>query len=411
MAKFTRLETSDRYVKCIPLAQRHASKVRGLAKRFVTPWLMVVCLVPCLTLASEACDSTDSVGFICGIENAEDLIRVPNSDWLIASGRESAVAGTLYAVHQTTRAHYALFPSVGSVNSPSSTYAANCPGPIDQFQPHGISVRQVAKDQYELYVVGHGAREAIEIFELRLSADQPSLRWSGCISAPDSVERFNAVTALPGGRIAVTHLPSFNSERRGLGEVWAWSASDGWNVIPGGAISGANGIVAAPDGQSVFVSEYFSESLIQIFLGDKAGQVNRYKIGYSIDNIRWSEDGQLLLTAHERNCDLKGQCDRGAPGAYVLRFNPETGQSQELFYHPAQTFLPIATVVEEVDGALWMGGIRGADRIVILRRPARDSSFATRCQSVASRPSLASRALSTGVSGLGRLTPFYYCGP
>jgi len=365
MAKFTRLETSDRYVKCIPLAQRHASKVRGLAKRFVTPWLMVVCLVPCLTLASEACDSTDSVGFICGIENAEDLIRVPNSDWLIASGRESAVAGTLYAVHQTTRAHYALFPSVGSVNSPSSTYAANCPGPIDQFQPHGISVRQVAKDQYELYVVGHGAREAIEIFELRLSADQPSLRWSGCISAPDSVERFNAVTALPGGRIAVTHLPSFNSERRGLGEVWAWSASDGWNVIPGGAISGANGIVAAPDGQSVFVSEYFSESLIQIFLGDKAGQVNRYKIGYSIDNIRWSEDGQLLLTAHERNCDLKGQCDRGAPGAYVLRFNPETGQSQELFYHPAQTFLPIATVVEEVDGALWMGGIRGADRIVV----------------------------------------------
>ena len=89
----------------------------------------------------------------------------------------------------------------------------------------------------------------------------------------------------------------------------------------------------------------------------------------------------------------------------------ETGQSEELFYYPAQSFLPIATVVEEVDGALWMGGIRGADRIVILRGPARDSSFATRCESGASRPTLASRALFTGAPSLGRLTPFYYCGP
>ena len=95
----------------------------------------------------------------------------------------------------------------------------------------------------------------------------------------------------------------------------------------------------------------------------------------------------------------------------VRSFYPETGQSEELFFYHAQTFLPVATVVEEVGGALWMGGIRGADRIVILRRPVRDSSFATRCESVASRPSLALRALFTGVSSLGRLTPFYYCGP
>ena len=49
----------------------------------------------------------------------------------------------------------------------------------------------------------------------------------------------------------------------------------------------------------------------------------------------------------------------------VRSFYPETGQSEELFFYPAQTFLPIATVVEEVDGVFWMGGIRGADRIVI----------------------------------------------
>ena len=86
---------------------------------------------------------------------------------------------------------------------------------------------------------------------------------------------------------------------------------------------------------------------------------------------------QLLLTAHERNCDQKGQCDRGAPGAYVLSFDPETGQSEELFFYPAQTFLPIATVVEEVDVALSMGVSGAWTGSLFLRRPSRDSPFAT----------------------------------
>ena len=49
----------------------------------------------------------------------------------------------------------------------------------------------------------------------------------------------------------------------------------------------------------------------------------------------------------------------------VRSFYLETGQSEELFFYPALTFLPIATVVEEVDGALWMGDFMGADRIVV----------------------------------------------
>lgn len=59
----------------------------------------------------------------------------------------------------------------------------------------------------------------------------------------------------------------------------------------------------------------------------------------------------------------------------VRSFYPETGQSQELFFYPAQTFLPIATVVEEVGGALRMGGIRGADRIVIFEEAIADKAL------------------------------------
>ena len=41
------------------------------------------------------------------------------------------------------------------------TYAA-CPGPNNVFQPHGLTLREGGGDVHTLYVVGHGAREAIE---------------------------------------------------------------------------------------------------------------------------------------------------------------------------------------------------------------------------------------------------------
>ena len=75
------------HLSCSGMVCRPKRLAQLLVRRFVNLWLLAMSLVPCLTLASEACDSTDSVGFICGIENAEDLVRVPNSGWVIASGR------------------------------------------------------------------------------------------------------------------------------------------------------------------------------------------------------------------------------------------------------------------------------------------------------------------------------------
>lgn len=350
---------------------RSANAVRIFAWRHALANVLVllVSLTPHLAMSGEACESTDQVQFICGIQNAEDLIRVPGAKLVIASGRESATAGTLYAIDSETRTHIKLFPNDAADRSVARAGAAECPGPISQFQPHGISVKQTAKDRYVLYVVGHGQREAIEIFRLRLDDKRPSLQWAGCIPAPEGVERFNAVTALPGEAIAVTHLPPSDSPRRGSGEIWAWSETDGWAIIPGGHISGANGIVAAPDGNSLYVSEYFSESLLQISLDAVPVETKTYHVGYSIDNIRWAESGQLLLTAHDRNCDTKGRCDKGAPGAQVIAFDPQTESSSKLLFYPSQTFFPVGTVTEEVNGTLWMGGIRGTDRIVVFQEP------------------------------------------
>ena len=227
---------------------RSANAVRFFAWRHAIANLLVllVSLTPHFAMSGEACESTDHVQFICGIQNAEDLIRVPGAKLVIASGRESATAGTLYGIDSETRTHIKLFPNDAADRSVARAGAAECLGPISQFQPHGISIKQTAKDRYILYVVGHGQREAIEIFRLRLGEKRPSLQWAGCIPAPEGVERFNAVTALPGAAIAVTHLHppialGADQARYGCGAKQTAGRSS-----RGGHINGANGIVATP---------------------------------------------------------------------------------------------------------------------------------------------------------------------
>lgn len=327
--------------------------------------LVFLLLTPVSALANKACEPQGDVAFICGIHSAEDLVRVPGSRYVIASGRESADAGTLYAIDSETRQHVRLFPGQQPERTKPSSGDSACSGPINQFQPHGVSIKQVSGSSFTLYVVGHGQREAIEIFHLTIEDKAPELVWTGCIPAPERVERFNAVTALPGDAIAVTNLPPHDSLRRGTGEIWQWQKGNGWSVIPGGKINGANGIVASPDGESLYVAEYFSESLLQISLGKSPLQVKTFHVGYSIDNIRWSDNGKLLLTAHARNCQANGQCDYGAPGTQVLTFDPATENLNPLFYYPTQKFFPVGTVTEAVNGELWMGGIGGTDRIVV----------------------------------------------
>ena len=90
----------------------------------------------------------------------------------------------------------------------------------------------------------------------------------------------------------------------------------------------------------------------------------------------WSKtDGWAIIPGgpHQRcqwNCsDTKGRCDKGAPGAQVIAFDPQTESSSKLLFYPSQTFFPVGTVTEEVNGTLWMGGIRGTDRIVVFQEP------------------------------------------
>ena len=53
--------------------------------------------------AQENCNTIEGLEFICGVNQAEDLLRVPNSNFVIASGRISDTEGQIDAIDKNIK--------------------------------------------------------------------------------------------------------------------------------------------------------------------------------------------------------------------------------------------------------------------------------------------------------------------
>ncbi len=315
-------------------------------------------------LGAQTCDPDGEVKFVCGTTNPEDLYRVPDTPWVIASGRYSDTEGPLYAVDVRDHAVREIFPA-GALppRHDRVTYRA-CPGPISVFQPQGLTLRDGGSGVQTLYVVGHGAREAIEVFELNAGGAVPVLTWIGCIPAPEGINRFNSITALPGGSLGATN---FDFED---GEIWEWHPATGWVEVPGGRMPGPNGLVSSEDGQWFYVGGWSDQALVRLSRGRSPVQVDSIPVGFNVDNLRWSPDGKILVAGHIAQC--AGAEDRAAGRwsavveacevqvpARVAGVDPNTFAVQQLVHFEGNAFFNVGSVAIEVNGELWIGGGRG----------------------------------------------------
>ena len=76
---------------------------------------------------AAACDPVGNVQFTCGVIAPEDLVVVPRSDWVIASG--DAAGGAIKAINVRDRTATALFPTeTPRLRQDARTYDS-CPGP------------------------------------------------------------------------------------------------------------------------------------------------------------------------------------------------------------------------------------------------------------------------------------------
>ncbi|MCB1672927.1 MAG: hypothetical protein R3F41_10030 [Gammaproteobacteria bacterium] len=319
-------------------------------------------LLLCGTTAAgaERCDNDGEIRFLCGLTNGEDLVRLPGTQWVIASSMVDE--GALYAIDTGSGSISRIFPAAAAGSDQDQIRFGACPGPLSsRFRPHGLAVRAGTGANPTLYAVGHGDREAVEIFDVETSGTLPRLTWRGCVVAPGGVS-LNSVTPLPEGGFVATN---FNT--RG-GQLWEWHAALGWNVVPGSEMRGPNGIVASADGRWLFIGGWVDQAVVRLSRGQQPVQKAVVSVGFHVDNVRWAADGTLLAAgqygaagASIGRCLNGGNCQGVASRA--ARVDPETLKVEQLINYPSSQRLVFGTVALQVGNEIWLGGIAGGERI------------------------------------------------
>jgi len=82
----------------------------GLKK--VLPLLAGAMAISTQVAAQAACDPAAGLKFICGLTNAEDLVQVPGTPWIVASGLAEGerTQGHIYLVNAHDRTFQLLLP-------------------------------------------------------------------------------------------------------------------------------------------------------------------------------------------------------------------------------------------------------------------------------------------------------------
>lgn len=302
--------------------------------------------------SAETCQPDGEVQFVCGTTNPEDLYQIPDTPWVIASGRVSDVAGPIYAVNIRDHSATEIFPQGALAPEHDAATYRDCPAPATVFQPHGLSLRHGKDGIHTLYVVGHGEREAIEVFNLDVRGLLPSLQWIGCIVAPEGTRRINSVTALPGGSIAATNFDTTG------GELWEWHPSSGWAEIPGSQMRGPNGLVSSANGEWLYIGGWSDQALIRLSRGRASPQLDSVSVGFNVDNVRLAPDGGIVVAGHVTRCPDGSDCELAV--ARVAKVNPNTLSVEQLVDYKGNDFFRLGTVAIEVGDEIWIGGIRGS---------------------------------------------------
>ena len=315
---------------------------------------------------AAGCEAIGNVRFICDQLGPEDLAAVPGSDWVLASGM--AANGAIRLINLRDKSTTVLFPSTASTERPNKKTYESCPGPIgsegDKFRAHGLYLRPGQNAVHTLYVVHHGGRESIEVFEFDARTKAPTLTWIGCAVAPDPIGLNSVVGLSDGGFITTNFLPRGTDaaarERMMAGEingeVWEWHPDTGWKKVPGSEAAGPNGLEISEDGKWLYIGGWGSQSFIRLSRGQTPVKRDSVSVGFRLDNLRWAPDGTLLAAGQGGTAPSQT--------SNVVKVNPTTLKVEELIRHPNIDGFGVSTVAIQVANELWLGSVRG-DRIAI----------------------------------------------
>jgi hypothetical protein len=325
--------------------------------------------------ATPSCAPSGGLSFICGIQNPEDLVLVPNTRWLIASGM--APGSGLHLVDTRAKTARMLFgPDAASARQDRKRFP-NCQGPLDAKQAvlHGLSLRTAGQGRYTVYATNHGGRESIEVFELDVKAATPSATWIGCVPMPDKMPA-NSVAAFSDGSLVATVLimPGKTFEDafagRNTGAVFMWTpGSPAFRLLPGTESSANNGIETSPDDQEFYV---VSSTLKRVFAFSRKDPSKPLRFAqlaeFGPDNVRWTSDNRLITAGmidNEPACGGPPKTEAGircARGHMAATIDPKTMAVTEISRGPATPSFTGTAIAMRVGNELWLGSFN-ADRL------------------------------------------------
>ncbi len=319
---------------------------------------------PLIAQPSAECGALADMRFACGQEAPEDLVVLPGEEWVVASAY--AGAGGIRLVRAADGSSFMAYPGEDALEALDTAIYPDCPGPPrGEFTTHGLSVLPGEGSVHRLFVVGHGARESIEIFTIDVGGDNPQTTWVGCVIAPDPIG-LNSVRGLADGGFVTTNFLPRGGERAAMlammqgepnGELWEWHTASGWVELPGSEAAGANGVELSDDGGTIYMAAWGSQSFIRLSRGEAEVVRDEIPLDFRVDNIRWANDGSLLAAGQGTGND--------AEVWLIVKIDPDSLDVREVLRRPNNEVFTAGTVAVEVADELWVGSFRG-DRIAIV---------------------------------------------
>jgi hypothetical protein len=257
---------------------------------------------------------------ICGTRAPEDLELTPDGKFLIvpqfANNSGGGAGLTIFdPVKKTFMKLVATAEPLKDWGDPA------CPGPIgDALAPHGTSLVKRSNGKMQLYVVNHGGRQSIEMYELKQVGGTWELAWHGCVVNPVD---YNDVAALADGGFIATHPTAIQAEGgQGKGKQAAggafggqptgylvrWTPGKGEEELPGTRTAYPNGVIATPDGKTAYYAVYVSKEVRRYDLAGRK-EVDVAKLNIMPDNLTWTKKGNMLAAGIK---GVNGECPAGS---------------------------------------------------------------------------------------------------
>lgn len=315
---------------------------------------------------------------VCGFQNPEDLALLDDGRTVVLSqfgDMEGTIAGSLAIFDlesETLRVAYeggqgqAATPGWGDLDCVTS--------PPDPFSPHGIYVANRPDGRLRMLVVNHGGRETIEMFEITGRGEDTKIEWRGCALTPEGAF-LNSVAALPDGGFVTTHMMNRDSQAldnlrmlfgKDTGFVYEWQSGRGMQKLAGTDGPFPNGIEASPDGRVIYINLYSAGEVWKV--SRETGERLATAEVARPDNVKWGQDGRLLVASHVAPSTDFMSCQPGIEGACGVAFeivavDPETMERTVVFRNEGAPMGGATVAIDIGGGELLMGSFAG-DRVL-----------------------------------------------